>query len=92
MAGTTIPYGEDKIFDTGRSGGNFADISQAPGFSRKLRVVSTDMNALVDLFDCSYPIPVTTNAVSIGNQVFVVSGEIQPGIRTPLILKGTFRK
>lgn len=92
MAGTAIPYGEDKILILGGVEEILPTSPKHPGFSRKLRVVSTDMNALVDLFDCSYPIPVTTNAVSIGNQVFVVSGEIQPGIRTPLILKGTFRK
>ena len=92
MAGTAIPYGEDKILILGGVEEILPTSPKHPGFSRKLRVVSTDMNALVALFDCSYPIPVTTNAVSIGNQVFVVSGEIQPGIRTPLILKGTFRK
>lgn len=92
MAGTAIPYGEDKILILGGVEEILPTSPKHPGFGRKLRVVSTDMNALVDLFDCSYPIPVTTNAVSIGNQVFVVSGEIQPGIRTPLILKGTFRK
>ena len=92
MAGTALPYGEDKILLLGGVEEILPTSSGHPGFSRKLRVVSTDTDSLVDSFDCPYPVPVTTNAVSIGNQVFVVSGEVQPGIRTPLILKGTFRK
>lgn len=90
MAGTGIPYGEDKILLFGGVEEILPTSSEHPGFSRKLRVVSTSTNSLVDSLECPYRIPVTTNVVSVGNQVFIVSGEVQPGIRTPFILKGSF--
>ena len=91
MAGTGIPYGEDKSSaDFGGVEEILPTSSEHPGFSRKLRVVSTSTNSLVDSLECPYRIPVTTNVVSAGNQVFIVSGEVQPGIRTPFILKGSF--
>ena len=90
MAGTGIPYGEDKILLFGGVEEILPTSSEHPGFSRKLRVVSTSTNSLVDSLECPYRIPVTTNVVSAGNQVFIVSGEVQPGIRTPFILKGSF--
>lgn len=90
MAGTAIPYEKDKIILLGGVEEILPTSPEHPGFSRKLRVISTETNSLVDSLDCPYPIPVTTNAVYMGNDVYVVSGEIQPGIRTPLILKGTF--
>lgn len=92
MAGTGIPYGKDKILLLGGVEEILPTSPEHPGFSRKLRVVSTNTNSLVDSLECPYPIPVTTNVVSAGNQVFIVSGEVQPGIRTPFILKGSFRK
>ena len=90
MAGTAIPYGEDKILLLGGVEEILPTTPEHPGFSRKLRIISTKTNSLEDSLDCPYPIPVTTNVVTTGNQVFIVSGEIRPGIRTPLILKGTF--
>ena len=90
MAGTGIPYGEDKILLFGGVEEILPTSSEHPGFSRKLRLVSTSTNSLVDSLECPYRIPVTTNVVSVGNQVFIVSGEVQPGIRTPFIRKGDF--
>ena len=52
------------------------DVYKRQGFSRKLRLVSTSTNSLVDSLECPYRIPVTTNVVSVGNQVFIVSGEV----------------
>ena len=90
MAGTAIPYGEDKILLLGGVEALLPATLDHPGFSRKVRIFSTETNMLVDSLDCSYPIPVTTNAVATGDGVYVVSGEIQPGIRTPFILQGIF--
>lgn len=81
---------EDKILLFGGVEEILPTSSEHPGFSRKLRLVSTSTNSLVDSLECPYRIPVTTNVVSVGNQVFIVSGEVQPGIRTPFILKGDF--
>lgn len=92
MAGTAIPCEKEKIMLLGGVEELLPTTPEHPGFSRKVRVLSTKTNTLVDTLDCPYPIPVTTNAVCVGEEVYVVSGEIQPGIRTPLILKGNFRK
>lgn len=90
MAGTAIPYGEDKIILLGGVEALLPTTPDHPGFSRKIRVFSTETQSLVDSLVCPYPIPVTTNAVYTGSDVYVVSGEVQPGIRTPFILQGNF--
>lgn len=92
MAGTAIPYEKDKIVLLGGVEELLPTSPEHPGFSRKVRVLDTEANTLIDTLNCPYPVPVTTNTVYTKNTVYIVSGEIQPGIRTPLILKGTFRK
>lgn len=92
MAGTAISYEEDKVMLLGGVEELLPTTPDHPGFSRKVRVLSTKTNTLVDTLECPYPIPVTTNAVRNGEEIYVVSGEVRPGIRTPLILKGSFRK
>lgn len=92
MAGTAIPYEEDKVMLLGGVEELLPTTLDHPGFSRKVRVLSTKTNTLLDTLECPYPIPVTTNAIRTDDEVYIVSGEVQPGIRTPLILKGSFRK
>lgn len=92
MAGTAVPYENDKIILLGGVEELLPTSPEHPGFSRKVRILSTETNRLIDTIDCPYPIPVTTNAVYTQDIVYIVSGEVQPGIRTPLILKGIFRK
>lgn len=92
MAGTAISYKEDKIMLIGGVEELLPTSPEHPGFSRKVRLLNTMTNTLIDTLNCPYPIPVTTNAICVGEEVYVVSGEIQPGIRTPLILKGIFQK
>lgn len=90
MAGTAIPYEEDKIILLGGVEELLPTSSEHPGFSHKVRVLETEAHTLIDTLDCPYPVPVTTNAISTEEAVYIVSGEIRPGIRTPFILKGNF--
>ena len=93
MAGTAIPYEKDKIILLGGVEEILPTSPEHPGFSRKLRVISTETNSLVDSLDCPYPIPVTYKCGFIwGMIVYVVSGEIQPGIRNSLNFERNFLK
>lgn len=59
-----------------------------PGFSNEVLLYNTinDEWKLVDKI--SFETPVTTTAVKWGNNVFIPSGEIKAGVRTPQILMG----
>ena len=57
-----------------------------PGFSRKIRFYHTITNTLVAHSSSPYPIPVTTNIIKKDGQLIITSGELRPGIRTPVIL------
>lgn len=59
------------------------------GFSRTIRAYHTITNTWTILDTFPGLLPVTTNAFSWKNQYFITSGEIHPGIRTPIIWKGS---
>ena len=63
--------------------------TQHPGFMREVRSYHTITNTwhIMDTFPSGWP--VTTSAFNYNNHVFIVSGEIHPGIRTPTIWKGS---
>lgn len=90
MAGTAIPYEKDNILFLGGVDKILPASPEHPGFSREVRVFNTKTKAMSSTFDCPYPIPVTTNVVNDTNAFYITSGEVQPGIRTPHILKGDF--
>ena len=54
MAGTAIPYEKDKIILLGGVEEILPTSPEHPGFSRKLRVISTETNSLVDSFCLLY--------------------------------------
>ncbi|MEH6304225.1 MULTISPECIES: hypothetical protein [Olivibacter] len=62
-----------------------------PGFGRKVWAY----NSLTDTWrvkeDLPINAPVTTTAVWWGGQVYIPSGEVKAGIRTPLVLKGKLK-
>lgn len=62
-----------------------------PGFSRIVRSYHTITNTWTELDTFSGDLPVTTNAFVRDGHFFITSGEIHPGIRTPVIWKGTQR-
>ena len=91
MAGTAIPYKQDKIILLGGVERILPASPEHPGFSRKARVFDTNANTMGLPINSPYPIPVTTHTVCDKNTFYITSGEIQPGIRTPHLLKGNIK-
>ena len=59
------------------------------GFSRDIYLFNTVTGAWKNIGTLPFPTPVTTTAVRWGNDIFLPSGEIRPGVRTPDVLKGS---
>lgn len=60
-----------------------------PGFSNEVLVYNTITDEWKTMGSILFVVPVTTNAVKWDNDVFITSGEVKAGVRTPQILKGT---
>lgn len=60
-----------------------------PGFSRELLRYSPDTDEWEVADEIPYPVPVTTAALYRDGKIYITSGEVKPGVRTPLILQGT---
>ena len=58
-----------------------------PGFSRKLRIYHTITNTIYEHSDIPFPVPVTTNVLKVDNKFILTSGELRPGVRTPVVLE-----
>ena len=63
-------------------------IHHHPGFSKNIFLFNTINNTWKKISELPYS-PVTTTAVLWNNQIFIAGGEIKPGERTNLILRGT---
>lgn len=61
-----------------------------PGFSKEVLQYDTLANEWERIGTIPFEVPVTTTAVTWGNQVLIPSGEIKAGIRTPQLLLGNF--
>lgn len=84
MAGTAASFGTNHILFFG---GKSAD----PGVcDNALRLYHTVTNALseVEVDKKEVLFPVTTVALSDGRNIAIISGEIEPGVRTPVLLRG----
>lgn len=92
MAGTAIAYENDKILFLGGVEKILPASAQHPGFSREVRVFHTQGDSIATTLLCPFPIPVTTHVVADSDAFYLASGEVQPGIRTPQILKGKYQK
>jgi len=60
-----------------------------PGFSKEVLIYNTVTNEWKKVGSIPFTVPVTTSIVKWGNDVFITSGEIKAGVRTPQILKGS---
>lgn len=92
MAGCALPFGTNHILFIGgraRQIPNSDSLSDFPG-NNALRLYHTVTNTMIekDIDKAVMNIPVTTTALKNGNEITIVSGEVAPGIRTPVILKG----
>lgn len=59
-----------------------------PGFSHTLRRYTPSTGELADVCESPFPLAVTTTAVLMPEErsVIITSGEVRPGVRTPLVL------
>lgn len=65
---------------------------QHPGFSHMLRRYNPSTGELTDVCESPYPMAVTTTAVATSDSsAIIASGEVRPGVRTPLVLQCTIR-
>lgn len=88
MAGSALPLSTNKIMLLGGSDTIIAGSDDHPGFGNTYRIYDIVTNELTTT-NIDYPITVTTSVATHGNTLYIGSGEIKPGIRTPIILQGT---
>lgn len=62
-----------------------------PGFSNEILLYDSKVNSCKRVGKSTLNFPVTTNAFMVDNQIFITSGEIRPGVRTPNILTFNFK-
>ena len=86
MAGTAMPQGANHILLLGGSDTMQPASVSHPGFDRKVRLFHTITQTLIVKDECPYPLALTTNLVSHNGVTYLTSGEIHPGVRTPLVL------
>jgi cyclically-permuted mutarotase family protein len=67
-------------------------LNNHPGFSRDVLVYNTTKDRWTKIGELPGFGPVTTTAVKWNDEIFIPSGEIKPGVRTPQILKAEFRQ
>lgn len=65
-------------------------LNNHPGFSRSIFLYHTITNTITKSDDVSFHLPVTSNLIPTENGLFLTSGEIKPGIRTPDVIRGEF--
>ena len=63
-----------------------------PGFSNEVLYYDTKKDTWIIAGRIPFPAAVTTTAVKWRNQVFIPSGEIKAGVRTPQVLMGTIKR
>ena len=63
-----------------------------PGFSKDVRAYDASLNKWSPYAQLGFTAPVTTNAFLFNHKVILPVGEIKPGIRTPYIWVGSFKK
>ncbi|MFC5410367.1 hypothetical protein ACFPMF_13660 [Larkinella bovis] len=59
------------------------------GFSRSVLQYQPENDAWDVLSEIPFPVPVTTTALYDRGKIYITSGEMKPGVRTPHILEGT---
>jgi N-acetylneuraminic acid mutarotase len=63
-----------------------------PGFSKDVFAYDASLNKWSPYAQLSFAAPVTTNAFLFNHKIILPVGEIKPGIRTPYIRVGSFKK
>lgn len=91
MAGTALAVGSHHILFLGGVEKLIPGSDTHPGFSHQVLAYHTLTNTLTTIAVSEDPIAVTTNIASYGQTHYITSGEIKPGIRTPMILSMKIR-
>lgn len=85
MAGTAAPFGTNHILLIGGRNGTNSD-------DRMLRLYHTITETLTEVpVSDEIDLPVTTNVLPDDDCILITSGEIRPGVRTPVLLRGTLQ-
>jgi len=84
MAGCAVPYGTNHILLLGGRCEN-------GGEDNVVRLFHTLTGTIIEKQVEGATIPVTAPAVKKGTDFIIASGEISPGVRTPIILKGSIK-
>ncbi|MCH5327960.1 MAG: hypothetical protein J1E02_02980 [Coprobacter sp.] len=87
MAGTAHPLDNDKILLIGGVKTLIPAAPDHPGFTRTLHLYNTTTHTLDSIGQAPIPLPVTTTLVQHHDTLYIPSGEIRPGQRTPRIHK-----
>ena len=81
MAGTAAPFGTNHILLIGGRNGTNSD-------DRMLRLYHTITETLTEVpVSDEIDLPVTTNVLPDDDGILITSGEIRPGVRTPVLLR-----
>lgn len=62
------------------------------GFDNIVRWFDTASNSITKEDSIAYPMPLTTTMTAWNKNIYIVSGEVRPGVRTPQIIKGFTEK
>ncbi len=92
MAGTAFAFGNEEILFAGGVTKIEPTSPNHPGFSNSIFHYNVRNEDLSLLEKCPYPIPVTTNLVMQDETIYITSGEIRPGIRSPNVLRGILKE
>ncbi len=92
MAGTAISFDNNNFIIMGGVSQILPTTIAHPGFSHAIRLFDVEQKAITEVLEIRQLIPVTTNILRKDNTIYVTSGEIKPGIRSPFILRGTITK
>ncbi len=65
------------------------EFTKHPGFRSEILAYHTLTHTYVSKGNFPGQLPVTTKALKWGNEIFLVSGEIRPGVRTPQVWKAS---
>lgn len=65
-------------------------LNNHPGFSKDILFYHTITNTITKNGEAPFQLPVTTNVILNEGKIFIPSGEVRPGVRTPDVFIGEF--
>ncbi|MDR2917369.1 MAG: sodium:solute symporter, partial [Tannerella sp.] len=87
-AGSAISTGVNHILLFGGVTEMIPGSGQHPGFDNTVRLFHTITQTLIEKEISPFPVPVTMQTIKKGNKFYFPSGELKPGIRTPVVISG----